>query len=197
MKTNSLKPKQTSENTYMIDDILTFNKQFVAEKEYEKYITTGQPDRKLAVLSCMDTRLTELLPKAMGLKNGDAKFIKVAGGTMLSPYDTVMRSLLVAIYELGCEEVMVIHHTNCGLCNMHASHFIELMRRRGIKEEALAEASKYTDLERYLGGFPDIEEDVRLTVTAIRRHPLIPCNVIVRGFIIDSETGQLTEIEKD
>lgn len=145
----------------------------------------------------MDTRLTELLPKAMGLKNGDAKFIKVAGGTMLSPYDTVMRSLLVAIYELGCEEVMVIHHTNCGLSNMHASHFIELMRQRGIKEEALDEASKYTDLERYLGGFPDIEEDVHLTVTAIRRHPLIPSSVIVRGFMIDSETGQLTEIEKD
>ena len=75
----------------MIDDILTFNKQFVAEKRYEEYITSGQPNRKLAVLTCMDTRLTELLPKSMGLKNGDAKIIKVAGGTMISHYDSVMR----------------------------------------------------------------------------------------------------------
>lgn len=68
----------------MIEEILKFNTRFVAQKEYENYVTSGQPNRKLAVLSCMDTRLTELLPKAMGLKNGDAKFIKVAGGTMLS-----------------------------------------------------------------------------------------------------------------
>ena len=62
---------------------------------------------KLAIVSCMDTRLTELLPRALGLKNGDAKIIKVAGGTLLTPYDSVMRSLLVAIYELDCEEIMV------------------------------------------------------------------------------------------
>ena len=77
----------THEKSNMIDDILTFNKQFVAEKRYEEYITSGQPNRKLAVLTCMDTRLTELLPKSMGLKNGDAKIIKVAGGTMISHYD--------------------------------------------------------------------------------------------------------------
>ena len=179
----------------MIDDIMKYNAQFVAEKKYEKYATTGQPTRKLAVLSCMDTRLTELLPKAMGLRNGDAKFIKVAGGTVLSLYDSVIRSLLVAVYELGCEEIMVVHHSDCGLCHLEAQHFIDLMKQRGVSDEALAEASKHVDLENYLSGFEDIEEDVRRIVTAIQHHPLMPRQFVVRGFMIDSYTGELSEVK--
>ena len=60
----------------MIDQIISYNKTFVAQKGYEKYITDKYPEKKLAVLSCMDTRLTELLPAALGLRNGDAKIIK-------------------------------------------------------------------------------------------------------------------------
>ena len=85
----------------MIDDILRFNREFVATKAYEPYITDKFPARKLAVLTCMDTRLTELLPKALGLRNGDAKIIKNAGGLVLSETDSAIRSLLVGIYELG------------------------------------------------------------------------------------------------
>ena len=95
----------------MIDDILKFNERFVAEKAYEPFITDKFPAKKLAVLTCMDTRLTELLPQALGLRNGDAKIIKNAGGLVLSPTDSAIRSLLVAIYELGVEEVMVVHHS--------------------------------------------------------------------------------------
>ena len=85
----------------MIDQIIDYNKDFVARKGYEKYLTDKYPDKKLAVLSCMDTRLTELLPAALGLKNGDAKIIKNAGGLVISAFDSAMRSLIVAIYELG------------------------------------------------------------------------------------------------
>ena len=60
----------------MIDDILEFNKKFVESKGYEKYITNKYPDKKIAILSCMDTRLTELLPAALGIRNGDVKIIK-------------------------------------------------------------------------------------------------------------------------
>ena len=107
----------------MIDEILAFNKQFVANKGYEKYVTDKYPNKKLAVLSCMDTRLTELLPAALGLKNGDAKIIKNAGGLIISPFDSAMRSLVVAIYELGVEEIMVVAHSGCGACHMSFSHF--------------------------------------------------------------------------
>ena len=73
----------------------------LAQKGYETYLTDKYPDKKLAVLSCMDTRLTELLPAALGLKNGDAKIIKNAGGLVISAFDSAMHSLIVAIYELG------------------------------------------------------------------------------------------------
>ena len=68
----------------MIDDILRFNKYFVSAKAYEPFVTDKYPAKQVAVLTCMDTRLTELLPKALGLKNGDAKIIKNAGGLILS-----------------------------------------------------------------------------------------------------------------
>ena len=179
----------------MITSILAYNKEFVANKGYEPFVTSGKSDLKLAILSCMDTRLTELLPKALGLKNGDAKIIKVAGGTLLTPYDSVMRSLLVAIYELDCEEIMVIHHSGCGACHMEADHFLQLMRQHGITEDALQEASKQVDLHQYLDGFHDTEASVRRTVVGILHHPLVPKNIVVRGFIIDSRTGELTEID--
>jgi carbonate dehydratase len=178
----------------MISEILQYNQRFVAEKGYKPYETSGQPDMKLAIVSCMDTRLTELLPRALGLKNGDAKIIKVAGGTLLTPYDSVMRSLLVAIYELDCEEIMVIHHSGCGACDMHASHFLQLMRERGISEEDIREAEKHVDLNKYLDGFHDTPRSVRRTVDAIRQHPLVPKDITVRGFIIDSRTGKLEEV---
>ena len=66
----------------MIDEILKFNREFVANKGYEKFVTNKYPDKKIAVISCMDTRLTELLPAALGVKNGDVKMIKNAGGIM-------------------------------------------------------------------------------------------------------------------
>ena len=116
----------------MIDQIIDYNKQFVAEKRYERYLTDKYPDKKLAVLSCMDTRLTELLPAALGLKNGDAKIIKNAGGLVISPFDSAMRSLIVAIYELGVEEIMVVAHSHCGACHMSYAHFHEEMKARGV-----------------------------------------------------------------
>ena len=85
----------------MIKEILEYNKQFVAEKKYEQYKTSKYPDKKIAILSCMDTRLTELLPAALGIKNGDVKIIKNAGGVVSHAFGSVVRSLLVAISELG------------------------------------------------------------------------------------------------
>ncbi|MFQ7114082.1 MAG: carbonic anhydrase, partial [Hallella bergensis] len=71
----------------------------------------------------------------------------------------------------------------------------DLMKQRGVSDEALAEASKHVDLENYLSGFEDIEEDVRRIVTAIQHHPLMPRQFVVRGFMIDSYTGELSEVK--
>ena len=179
----------------MIDQIIEFNKTFVASKAYEQYVTDKYPDKKLAVLSCMDTRLTELLPAALGLKNGDAKIIKNAGGLVISPFDSAIRSLIVAIYELGVEEIMVVAHSNCGACHMSYDHFHDEMIARGITDETLDTIRNCgIDLDQWLEGFKDTPESVRRTVTTIKTHPLVPRDVTVRGFIIDSTTGALEEI---
>ncbi len=179
----------------MIDQIIAFNKTFVAEKGYEKFVTSKYPDKRLAVLSCMDTRLTELLPAALGLKNGDAKIIKNAGGLVISAFDSAMRSLIVAVYEFGVEEIMVVAHSNCGACHMSFDHFHHEMTARGVKEETLDTIRRCgIDLDQWLEGFKDTPESVRKTVETIKTHPLMPKDIVVRGFIIDSVTGELDEI---
>ncbi len=176
-----------------IDQVLAFNRGYVASKGYEKHLTDKFPDKKLAVLSCMDTRLSVLLQEALGLKNGDAKIIKNAGAVIPTPWDSAMRSLIVAVYELGVNEIMVVAHTTCGACHMSFHHFREEMLRRGIPESALQRGD--VDLDAWLEGFHDTEKSVRTTVSAILDHPLIPADVTVRGFIIDSATGELTEVK--
>ena len=179
----------------MIDQIIDYNRSFVERKGYEPFVTDKYPDKKLAVLTCMDTRLTELLPAALGLKNGDAKIIKNAGGIILSPFDSAMRSLIVAIYELGVEEIMVVAHSNCGACHMSFSHFHHAMKARGIKDETLGTIRECgIDLNQWLEGFRNTETSVRRTVKTIQTHPLIPKDITIRGFIIDSVTGKLEEI---
>ena len=179
----------------MIDQILEHNRSFVAQKGYERYLTDKYPDKRLAVLSCMDTRLTELLPAALGLKNGDAKIIKNAGGLVISPFDSAMRSLIVAIFELGVNEVMVVAHSNCGACHMSYDHFHHQMLQRGITDHTLDTIRRCgIELEYWLEGFKDTPQSVQRTVETIKRHPLVPADVTVRGFIIDSQTGELEEI---
>ena len=180
----------------MIDEIIEFNKTFVASKGYEQYVTDKYPSKKLAVLSCMDTRLTELLPAALGLKNGDAKIIKNAGGLVIAPFDSALRSLVVAVYELGVEEIMVVAHSNCGACHMSFDHFHHEMNQRGVTDETLDTIRRCgIDLDQWLEGFKDTPESVRKTVETIKTHPLMPRDITVRGFIIDSVTGALEEIE--
>jgi len=143
----------------------------------------------------MDTRLTHLLPAALGIRNGDVKMIKNAGGTITNPFDSTVRSLLVAIYELGVNEVMVIGHTGCGVQGMDSVHMLGLMRERGIDEEHISLMRHCgIDLDSWLHGFDDTEAAVAETVDLVRNHPLVPSDITVRGFIIDSVTGLLTPL---
>lgn len=180
----------------VIDEIVAYNKDFVASKGFEPYVTDKYPNKRLAIVTCMDTRLTKLLPAALGLENGDAKIIKNAGGVIASPFDSTMRSLLVAIYELGVRHVMVIGHTNCGAQHMNAPDMIAAMRKAGVAQGDI-DLMRYcgVDFERWLAGFGDGEQSVRNSMAAIRENPLITDAVEVRGFIIDSVTGALQPVE--
>lgn len=180
----------------MIDQMLEYNRQFVESRGYEKYATSKFPDKKIAIVTCMDTRLVELLPAALGIKNGDVKIIKNAGGTITNPFDSTVRSLLVAIYELGVNEVMIIGHTTCGVQGMDGEEMLELMRERGIDEEHISLMQHCgIDLKSWLHGFDDTESAILETVDLVKNHPLVPKDVVVRGYIMDSVTGQLSPIE--
>lgn len=179
----------------MIDEILRYNREFVEAKGYERFITSKYPDKKIAIVTCMDTRLVELLPAALGIKNGDVKIIKNAGGTITNPFDSTMRSLLVAVYELGVTEIMVIGHTGCGVQGMDASEMLHLMKERGINEEHISLMRHCgIDLESWLHGFEDTGEAVSETVDLIRNHPLMARDVRVAGYIMDSTTGALSPL---
>lgn len=180
----------------MIDEILAYNRRFVAEKGYERFITDKYPNKRIAIVTCMDTRLVELLPAALGLRNGDVKIIKNAGGTITNPFDSTVRSLLVAIYELGVNEVMIIGHTNCGVQGMDSAELQHLMKQRGISEQHIT-LMKHCgiDLDAWLHGFDDTEAAVLETVDLVRNHPLVPGDVVVKGYIMDSTTGELQPIQ--
>ena len=180
----------------MIDEVMEYNKHFVEQQDYLKYRTlTKYPNKKLAVLSCMDTRLTELLPAALGLKNGDAKIIKNAGAVISHPYGSVVRSLLIAILELGVTEIMVVGHRDCGVAHIDVDNLIVKMKDRGVSEEKI-DIMKYSgiDFDSWLGGFEDVETSVAETVTLLKKHPLIPKDIDIRGFVINIETGELKSI---
>src|SRR3974377_1298116 len=115
-----------------LDDILAFNDQFVATRAYEAYRTDRYPDKKIVIVTCMDTRLTELLPKAMNLKNGDAKIIKIAGAVVAAAFGSVMRWCLVAIYSRGAQEIFVVGHHDCGMTGMGHQAILEQARAAGI-----------------------------------------------------------------
>ena len=179
----------------MIDKILEYNRRFVEEKGYERFITDKYPNKRIAIVTCMDTRLVELLPAALGFRNGDVKIIKNAGATITNPFDSTVRSLLVATYELGVEEVMIIGHTECGVQGMDSAEMQHAMRERGIPEHHIT-LMKHCgiDLDSWLHGFDDTESAILEAVVLVRNHPLVPDDIVVKGYIMDSITGALRPI---
>lgn len=180
----------------MIQEMLAFNKAFVDNREYERFSTSKFPDKKIAIVTCMDTRLVQLLPAALGIKNGDVKIIKNAGATIVNPFDSTMRSLLIAVYELGVNEIMVIGHTGCGVQGMDANEMLHLMKERGVNEEHISLMEHCgINLKEWLHGFEDTDAAIRETVDLISHHPLMPPEGIrVQGFIMDSSTGALRQL---
>lgn len=178
-----------------LQEILEFNEAFVTNKEYAKYITSKDPNKKLVVLSCMDTRLTELLPKALNLKNGDAKLIKNAGASIMHPFGSIIRSIVVAIYEFQAEEVLVVGHHGCGMSNLNVEKTLEKAVARGISPDVINTlCNAGIDIKKWLQGFNSVEESIKESVELIKNHPLIPKDIKIHGLIIDPETGKIEVI---
>ncbi|WNS78669.1 carbonic anhydrase [Domibacillus sp. DTU_2020_1001157_1_SI_ALB_TIR_016] len=157
----------------IISGILDFNSAFVEQKEYQEFNTTKYPDEKLVILTCMDTRLLELLSKAMGLRN-------------------IIRSILVAIYELKAEEVCVIGHHACGMTGLQSSSILEAAEKNGVSKDRINTLSNAgIDLSTWLTGFQCVEESVNNSVQLIKKHPLMSANIAVYRMVIHPQTGKL------
>lgn len=176
----------------LLDDIMEHNERFVERKQYEEFQTTKFPKKRIVILTCMDTRLIELLPKAMNLKNGDAKIIKSAGAIIAHPFGGIMRSILVALYELGADELYIVGHYDCGMSSVDVNHMKGSMNERGI-DESTFKMLEYSgvDLCDWLRGFDDVTQSVIESVDAARNHPLMARDIPIHGLVADPETGRL------
>ena len=136
------------------------------------------PGRRVAIVACMDARLNPY--GLLGLNEGDAHVIRNAGGVVT---DDEIRSLAISQRLLGTEEIMLIHHTDCGMLTFGDDEFRQdIQRETGIKPEWPAET------------FDDLDEDVRQSIARIKASPFIPKTDSVRGFVYDVETGRLREV---
>ncbi len=135
------------------------------------------PGRKLAVLACMDARLT--VEDVLGLRTGDAHIIRNAGGLAT---DDAIRSLIISQQLLGTEEVIVIEHTGCGMLTF---------RDDEVRRDLAARTGSEVDLP--LHAFDELEANLRSQVTRIRSHPWIK-DVPVHGLVYDVESGRLREV---
>jgi carbonic anhydrase len=139
------------------------------------------PARHLAVLACMDARIT--VEQILGLKTGDAHIIRNAGGILT---EDALRSVLISHYLLGTRELMLIHHTDCGMLTFKDEDLAARLRKQsGVAAVAPARFHAFTDLD----------EDVREQTEKAKSHPWFPRDMPVRGFVYDVRTGKLREVK--
>ena len=159
------------------DDLLKNNESFV--QSFDKGDLPLPPAKKLAVVACMDARLVPT--RILGLEEGDAHVIRNAGGVVT---DDAIRSLAISQRLLGTEEIVLIHHTDCGMLTFTDDEFKHAIQEdTGVKPAWAAEA------------FPDLEEDVRQSIARVLASPFIPHKEAVRGFVFEVETGRLREVD--
>lgn len=162
----------------VIDEVLKANAAYA--KKFTLANLPKPPARKLAVLACMDARLS--VEQSLGLKAGDAHILRNAGGVVT---EDALRSLIVSHYLLGTEEFLIINHTDCGMTGLDDEEL-----RRQLETSSGAAAV----VPGAFHGFRDVEENVRLQIRRLRSHPWIPPQVVVRGCVYDVSTGQLREV---
>jgi len=157
------------------DDVLSNAEQYASS--FDKGDLPMPPGRKLAVVACMDARL--IPTKVLGLQEGDAHVIRNAGGVVT---DDAIRSLAISQRLLGTEEIVLIHHTDCGMLTFNDDDFKRTIQdETGVKPSWAAEA------------FSNLDEDVRQSIARIKASPFIP-RKNVRGFVYEVETGKLREV---
>ena len=161
----------------VIDELVANNERFAASLPAQHLDV--KPRRRLAIVTCMDSRLDVFA--ALGLQHGEAHVLRNAGGVIT---DDVIRSLAVSQRRLGTREVMLIHHTDCGMQTLSDDGF------RAELQEATGVAPAFA-----IESFSDVDADVRQSILRVRRSPFVPHRDVVRGFVYDVDTHALREVQ--
>jgi carbonic anhydrase len=172
--------------TSLLHNILHHNARWIEERNRP---LSKQPQKRVVIFTCMDTRLVDFLEPALGLKRGDAQMIKNAGNTLVDPGGGVVRSLVVAIHALMCEEVLVIGHKDCGMTQIDEEKLRKTMIERGVPESAID--GLHPSLHEWLGGFHNPLGNVTRVVELLRGNSLIPRSVPIHGLMFDPGSGLL------
>src|SRR5947207_13162050 len=160
------------------DELLRKNAAYA--RSFDKGTLPLPPAKHLAVLACMDARLD--VHKILGLNEGDAHVIRNAGGVVT---DDVIRSLAISQRLLGTNEIVLIHHTDCGMLTFHDDEVkAQIEADTGIRPPFALEA------------FGDVDADVRQSIARIKASPFVPSKDSIRGFVYEVETGRLREIKE-
>jgi carbonic anhydrase len=178
-----------------IDAILEANQTFLGTHQPMQY--SHLPRERMAIVTCMDTRLTRLFEEALGLERGDVIQVRTAGATIPEGQEAngdLIRSLAGAIYLLGVREVAVVGHTDCGLSHANLASLTGSMQAQGVDPSALPEEGD--ELLRWLGAFHDVRENTLRTARAIRTSPYLPRDIPVHALVIDVNTGKLEMLER-
>ncbi len=172
----------------LLDEVTQANQHFITHLPNNFSVINKLPQRKLAIITCMDTRLVDFLEPALGIRRGEAKIIKTAGNSVTGKFDDIIRSLLVCIYELGVKEIMVIGHHACGMEHATSEELISNMLKAGISQSAIDEVK--SELTTWVDEFHHPILNVKHTVLNIRNNPLIADNIPVHGLIFHPDTGK-------
>ena len=177
----------------LLQQIKEANKKFVAcQLKSDEAPLCKKPARKLAILACMDTRLVSFLEPAMGISRGEAKIIKVAGNVVYTDFDSVVGSLMGAVYELQVQEIMVMGHDDCGMLRTTAASLCAKMKERGIAESDIERVRP--QLQKWADPIEDITTSVMTTVEYLRENPYLPVDILIHGAVIHPVTGRITII---
>ena len=174
-----------------LSSILEHNQQFVQERKYEPYQTTKFP-KKACHRILYGYKADGASAAGDGTQKRRCQNHKNAGAIVSHPFGSVMRSILVAVYELQAEEVCIIGHRECGMSGLNAASILNKAKERGVEDKCLSLLQHAgVDLETWLTGFHSVEESVAHSVNMVRHHPLLPEEVPVHGLVIDPGTGTL------
>lgn len=177
---------------YQLEQICTANAKFIKENPDLPKLNKC-PTRRIAIVTCMDTRLVGFAEEAIGVKRGEATVIKAAGnGVWSSGLSDIIVSLLVSIYELGAKEIFVIGHEACGMTHATTDSLSLAMVKAGVKASDIDKVK--SELTRYVDDFKDPVDNVKKTVAKLRENPLITKNIPIHGMVIHPDTGKVTTI---